>query len=908
MQVHLFTRGQQSTLANPLISAEGRASAAFAAGLEGVETVPFFHAAWLFAAGVFFAQYEWIRPGWMLICLLLMGGVCLLAIYRARRLAWLSLAVLWCFLGAWCAEMEPHPVPSPALATLSDGLTRSVEGTVVAVASVRSESEENLGEVTQQAASQRVDLQLSSIEFVDDKTDRQIPIEGLARLNIRWPVESTPTTLHCGDHIRADARLLIPETYHDAGVWSRENALLDKGVLASAKVSGPTVERLPTVQSTGLFVCRLSEMQYSASTRLLALTTTMESLPPLFRLTHEDAAMLAAMVAGDRSYLTHTIRIDFERTGSFHMLVVSGFHLAVVASFIFWIARRLRLSQTWATFITLAASLGYALFTGFALPVQRSLWMVSVYMLGRLLFRQRSPLNTIGFAALVLLALSPRSVFESSFQMTLLSVLTIAGIAYPLLKRTVEPYRLATKELGLIELDGQFPQRAAEFRIWLRMVDVRLRIIAGSRLHWRWMPSLVGFLLRCVELLVVGLVVELALTLPMATYFHRVTVFALPANLLMMPLLTLLIPVAMTTLAIALIWPAAALLPAMGTALLLHIDVGLVRFFSGIGAGDLRIATPRVYESAVFCLLLALAIWLAGRGAWSRRIAWLALLVGAVVVVVPKAIDHPHGALLVEAIDVGQGDSILLITPDGKTLLVDAGGFGGGPRHAPQEFDIGEDVVSLALWSRGIQHLDVVALSHAHSDHVGGLPAVLRNFHPTELWVGQNPLVPEYRTLLDEAHQLGVKVRPMGAGDQLRLGDVSVQVFAPMRGYQPRDEPTNNDSLVLRVAYGATSVMLEGDAEASVEQAMLSEPGLESTLLKVGHHGSLSSSQPAFIARVAPRWAVISCGLNNRYHHPRGEVLAELEESHIRTFSTDINGATCFYLDGKQGFAEQCNR
>ena len=124
-------------------------------------------------------------------------------------------------------------------------------------------------------------------------------------------------------------------------------------------------------------------------------------------------------------------------------------------------------------------------------------------------------------------------------------------------------------------------------------------------------------------------------------------------------------------------------------------------------------------------------------------------------------------------------------------------------------------------------------------------------------------------------------------------------MLAPFADYQPGAEPTNNDSLVLHAAYGATSVMLEGDAEAPVEQAMLAEPGLASTLLKVGHHGSITSTRPEFLARVAPQWAVISCGLRNRYGHPRPEVLEELQAAHVRTFSTDIDGAVCFRLDGK---------
>lgn len=132
--------------------------------------------------------------------------------------------------------------------------------------------------------------------------------------------------------------------------------------------------------------------------------------------------MLAAMVAGDRTYLSHSIRVGFERTGSFHMLVVSGFHLAIVSAFIFWIARRFRIPRVPATFLTIFVSFVYALFTGFATPVQRSLWMVTLYLLGRLVYRERNPLNTIGFASLCLLVVSPRSLFDSSLQMTLLAV------------------------------------------------------------------------------------------------------------------------------------------------------------------------------------------------------------------------------------------------------------------------------------------------------------------------------------------------------------------------------------------------------------------------------------------------------------------------------------------------------
>ena len=111
----------------------------------------------------------------------------------------------------------------------------------------------------------------------------------------------------------------------------------------------------------------------------------------------------------------------------------------------------------------------------------------------------------------------------------------------------------------------------------------------------------------------------------------------------------------------------------------------------------------------------------------------------------------------------------------------------------------------------------------------------------------------------------------------------------------------NNDSLVLRAAYRDTSVLLEGDAEAPLEDAMLAEPNLASTLLKVGHHGSLTSTHPDFLAAVSPTWAVISCGRRNRFHHPRPEILSELQAAHTLTFRTDTDGASCFLLNGQSG-------
>ena len=700
---------------------------------HGLTAVPLFHAAWLFAAGIVIASRAWLSPPLVLILLMLVGVLCGVAALRAQRIVWLPLAVLWLLLGAWCGEMQPQPAPAPELAALSDGLTRTVEGTVVDAGPVRTELEQNVDESSATAPSQRIDLRVATLEVVDDQSDVQAPAAGGVRLTVRWPAaagapmnaqDGLVQAFRCGERVRAVVRLLPPETYHDQGVWSRADYLLDQGITATASVAIDHVDRLG--QAPGAFLaCRVSGLQHASTTRLLALPAVMRNLPAPLRLSEDDAVMLAAMVAGDRTYLTHALRVGFERTGSFHMLVVSGFHLAIVAACIFWIARRLRMPRVPATILTIAASFAYALFTGFATPVQRSLWMVSLYLLGRLVYRERNALNTIGFAALCLLVVNPRSLFDSSLQMTLLAVLAIAGVAAPLLQGTIHPYGAAMRDLRLVAVDIKLAPRLAEFRLMMRMIGERLERAGNGLIAWRFFPWCVRFAIRFAELIVVSCVVELAMTLPMAVYFHRITIFALPVNLLILPLLVVLMPAALLTLLLLVVWPSAAVVPAMLVALVMHIGVGLVHLFGSMTLGDFRIPNPLLGQSAAFCALLAAAIVLAHaslarEARWLRRGAWVALAMAALAAVVPRPVERPHGAMLIEAIDVGQGDSLLIVTPDGKTLLVDGGGFGGGPRQAPQDFDIGEEVVSPALWARGIRHLDAVALSHAHSDHISG--------------------------------------------------------------------------------------------------------------------------------------------------------------------------------------------
>ena len=235
----------------------------------GLANIPLFHAAWLFAAGILLAHWLWLRPSLALLALIPMAGFCAVAALRAQRLAWLALAALWLMLGAWCAEIEPHPAPAATVAALSDGLMRTVEGSIVDIGPVRTELDQNVDEPSLNAPTQAIDLRLATIEQANDDTDAQIPVQGTVRLTVRWP-DGSPKPFGCGDSIRADARLLLPETYHDAGAFSRADYLLDQGITSTATVTSDRVSRLGTSTST-LLACRLSALQYAATTRLLGL-------------------------------------------------------------------------------------------------------------------------------------------------------------------------------------------------------------------------------------------------------------------------------------------------------------------------------------------------------------------------------------------------------------------------------------------------------------------------------------------------------------------------------------------------------------------------------------------------------------------------------------------------------------
>ena len=700
-----------------------------------------------------------------------------------------------------------------------------------------------------------------------------------------------------GTRVELLARLRKPRNFQNPGSFDYVGYLQSRRIFLTASVrAGTPIHRLDG-RGGSLWLSWVWSAREAAERRLAGLFADHDS-------DRRVDGILRALLLGERTGLSRQTREDFQRTGAYHALVISGLHVGAMAFAVLFLLRWVMVPATARTLITIVLIVAYVFFVGAALPVMRAAWMCSAYLVSTLIYRQRRALNMIAGTALVFLLIDPSLLFDASFQMSFLAVALIAGVGVPLLETTVEPYRRALIDLWNEDRDLHLDPRVAQLRVALRMWLEPLPVL--TRLPRRLITGAVVGCLRIViwvaALFVVSAVIQAGLTLPMAAHFQRVSWGGVLANLCVMPLLLVTLPLGLlalltnSTLLGTLTWSCAQGISS------------IVGWFATELPVDLRVPPPPFWLAALFGLALVGLSLSFGRALRWRVAAWSLFAVSLTLLVV-----HPFtprvrpGHFEFTAIDVGQGESLFLALPDGHTVLVDGGGlpdFGG-----TRTLDIGDAVVSPYLWSRSIRRLDVLAVTHSDADHFAGVPALLENFAIGEIWLSRAAFGDEHRDWIDTVTARGITVKSLQQGDRLSIGDVVFDVLGPAPEAALDGLRENNRSLVLSASFGQHRFLLTGDIEARAEERLVNGPQLrESDVLKVAHHGSATSTQDEFLDRVAPTFAVVSAGFRNPFGHPHPSVLERLTERGVRVLRTDVEGLISVLTDGRRLSVETFRR
>ena len=727
--------------------------------------------------------------------------------------------------------------------------------------------------------------------------------------NPRQPIEISET-LRAGDRVEALVRARPPRNFLDPGAFDLHGYLARQKIdLIGSLRSGELLSLVDRPSPT--LLQRLARARGNLLARLDA----------LFAGQPDRQAVLRAMLLGDRTFVDSETVTAFQKAAAYHVLVVAGLHVGALAVFFFWLGRKLRFSVGLASLVTFLALAAYVGMVQDRPPILRAALMVALYLCARPFFRRVELLNTIALAALVILFWKPSLLMDSSFELSFLAAGVIAALALPWMDRTSAPYRAGLAHLGDVTRDIVHSPKVIQFRIEMRAAANWLAARMPQRFASR-APALlavpVSAGLRLWEIVLLSAVIQWGMMPMLAQDFHRVSLAGPLSNIPAVILTGLIVPFGFLTLLATFVWARLSLLLARMLGFLAALLLGIVKWVSTWPRVSYRIPGPPVWLIVAFFVAL-ICVAAAARAAvalratrlarrqfappirpleWASTIALAALT--AVVATHPFAPALNPGKLEVSVLDVGQGDSIFTAFPDGRTMLIDGGGqpgseWIGGHRSG---IDIGEQVVSPYLWSRGIQHLDVVALTHAHHDHLDGLHSVLQNFRVGELWIGRDEETAAFENLLNEARERGIRIVHEVSGSKFNWDGVSGDVLWP-GDLTPVNEASNDDSLVLRLEDGSVRFLLAGDIQKKVEQRLVAEHAeITADFLKVPHHGSKTSSTPDFVAAVAPKIAVVSAGEANPFGHPAEGTIERYAQAGVHLLRTDCNGAVTALTDG----------
>lgn len=643
-----------------------------------------------------------------------------------------------------------------------------------------------------------------------------------------------------GDEIRGWLRLRRPRNFGNPGEFDYERHLARRAIRVTA------------------FLYRDAEVERRAAQERSIRAAWRSGVAELFarRAGGDEGRLLAALVLGMGASLPAALRESFAQAGVSHILAVSGLHVGFVAAVAYGGIRWLLTRSEWlmlrfvvprlAAALTLVPVLLYAGIAGSNVATGRAVLMASLVFGSVLVDRQRNLAVALALAAVAAIALTPGVTADVSFQLSFAAVAALL-VAIERFQRWWPEWEEAT----LLRLQ---PRRA-----WLLRLLATYAVVSAA---------------------------ALIATSPLVAYHvNRVSLAAPIANLLVTPILgSLVVPLGLTA---ALAYPlsetfAGGLVGAASP--LISLSVYLVQGIAAVPGSSFRTTTPGWWMLGALYLAGAMVL-LGGRRA---RRAGLAIACAGLAL---PGVGH-LGAWLgprelrVTFLSVGQGDGAVVELPGGGVMVIDGGGL------ANSTFDVGERVVAPYLWQRGIARVDVLVVSHPDWDHFGGLRFLAENFRPREVWVGDGGVdTASWRQFAAAVEGSGAAWVPVRRGDRWDLGGVDFRVLWPPVG--AGDLRPNDRSVVMMVEYAGERILLPGDAEARSEAALVALEGtrLQSRILKAPHHGSATSSSPAFIDAVAAETVVVSAGSYNRYGLPNRDVLRRYRRAGARIRRTDLHGA-----------------
>lgn len=558
------------------------------------------------------------------------------------------------------------------------------------------------------------------------------------------------------------------------------------------------------------------------------------------------AGFLSAILIGYKQEIPSEVKRDFQKGGVAHVIAISGLHVGFIVLIISALLSFLPISFRWQNFLTIYFLVIYALLSGANPPVIRATLMVTVYLLGSVFQRKPEMMNTLFLAGLIFLLIRPQDLFSVSFQFSFVAVWSILFF----------------------------------YKRFTAMERLFLRIMPENRFYKK-------FVFRVVQLFFVSLAAQIG-TIPLTIiYFKQLPLMALILNLPVIPLIGIIIPIGFMMLGLSWLHSGIALSVGRFLTLLIKILFYLVHLAANLPGACLRIFS---FDWLVF--LIYICAILLGYSFSSLHLAPLRKTIIVTIIFlllweIAPSVHHPQLLML----DVGQGESTLLITPAGKNVLFDAG-------PTTNNWDSGKDVIYPALQELRIFRLHKVILSHPHSDHIGGFFSLFTKIPIDSVYLPDVKIDYFWQdSLIKTIRKNRISYRFVQLGDYINLDPFThIYFLGPLaEQLQPIDQTgksINNTSLVALVKMEKTSLLFTGDTECEIEKSLLQwNTFLKADILKVGHHGSSTSSSLEFLQKIQPQIALIPVGQNNKFDHPSELILKRLQDLQIPYYRTDLHGA-----------------